>query len=55
MKVLDDGSIVDNPDAKMAITDSTRNMIRETIANGLEQNLRPFHNCRQRRHGWRFR
>ena len=39
MKVLDDGSIVDNPDAEWAITDSTRDMIRDAIADGLADNI----------------
>ena len=32
------GKLVDNPDAKYAISESTRNMVRDTIASGLYQN-----------------
>lgn len=39
MRVLDDGSIVENPDAEWAITDSTRDMIRDAIADGLADNI----------------
>ena len=38
-KILDDGSIVDNPDAEWAITDSTRDMIRDAITDGLANNI----------------
>ena len=31
------GELVDNPDAKFAITDTTRDMLRATIANGLHR------------------
>jgi hypothetical protein len=34
-----DGELVDNPDAEWAITDATREMLRQTIADGLDQNL----------------
>lgn len=37
-RVLVDGSIVDNPDARWAITEATRDMIRDTITTVLEQN-----------------
>lgn len=33
------GDLVTNPNAKYAITDSTRDMLRNTIADGLEQNI----------------
>ena len=35
----DDGELIDNPDAKWAIDESTRTMLRNTIAQGLEDNL----------------
>lgn len=38
-RVLEDGSIIDNPNAKWAIDESTRDMIRETISGALEENL----------------
>jgi hypothetical protein len=38
-RVLADGSIIDNPDAKWAIDETTRTMIRDTIAGGLEDNI----------------
>jgi hypothetical protein len=38
-RVLEDGTIIDNPDAKWAITDTTRGMIRDTIAGALADNL----------------
>lgn len=38
-RFLADGSLVDNPNAKWAITDTTRLMLRETIAKGLEDNI----------------
>lgn len=34
-----DGELVDNPNAEYAIDDTTRDMLRATIADGLEQNL----------------
>ena len=34
-----DGNIVDNPDAEWAITDLTRDMIRQAISDGLDNNL----------------
>ena len=34
-----DGELIDNPDAKWAIDESTRTMLRNTIAQGLEDNL----------------
>ena len=34
-----DGELIDNPNAKWAIDDSTRTMLRNTIAKGLEDNL----------------
>lgn len=38
-RVLDDGAVIDNPDAEWAITDSTRDMIRNAIADGLADNI----------------
>jgi hypothetical protein len=38
-RVLEDGTIIDNPDARWAITESTRTMIRDTISGGLADNL----------------
>ena len=38
-RILDDGTIIDNPDPKWAITESTRDMVRDTITRGLEDNL----------------
>lgn len=38
MKYDDDGDLVPNPDAKWAITDTTRTMLRDIIATGIEQN-----------------
>jgi F like protein len=37
MKRDDDGKLVENPDAKWSITESTRAMVRDTIADGLER------------------
>lgn len=34
-----DGELIDNPNPQWAITESTRNMLRTTIADGLEKNL----------------
>jgi hypothetical protein len=34
-----DGKLVDNPDAEWAITDSTRDMLRDTIKSGVEDGL----------------
>ena len=33
------GTLIDNPNAKWAITQTTRDMLRQTIADGIEQNL----------------
>lgn len=38
-RVLEDGSIIDNPDAKWAISESTRTMLRDTISGGLADNI----------------
>lgn len=38
-RVLDDGTIIDNPNPKWAITESTRTMVRDTIAGGLADNV----------------
>ena len=38
-RVLDDGTIIDNPNPQWAITNSTRDMIRDVIADELEQNI----------------
>lgn len=38
-RLLEDGTLVDNPNAKWAITDSTRDMIRTTIERGLKDNI----------------
>lgn len=38
-RVLPDGSIIDNPDARWAITSSTRRMIADAISSGLESNV----------------
>jgi hypothetical protein len=38
-RVLADGTIIDNPDAKWAIDETTRTMIRDTIAGGLADNI----------------
>lgn len=38
-RFLADGSLIDNPNAKWAITETTRTMLRETIAKGLEDNI----------------
>jgi hypothetical protein len=38
-RILADGSIVDNPNAKWAIDETTRTMIRDTIAQGLADNI----------------
>jgi hypothetical protein len=35
----DDGELIDNPNAKYAITEPTRNMLRSIIADGLEDNI----------------
>jgi len=37
-RILPNGDIIDNPRAEMAITGSTRDMIRNAVAEGLEQN-----------------
>jgi SPP1 gp7 family putative phage head morphogenesis protein len=37
MKRDDDGNLVENPDAKWSVTQSTRAMVRDTIADGLER------------------
>lgn len=37
-RVLEDGSVIDNPNAKWAIDQTTRDMVRETIASGLADN-----------------
>jgi hypothetical protein len=39
MRVLEDGSVVENPNAAWAITDSTRDAIRNAIADGLADNV----------------
>jgi len=39
MRRLDDGTLVENPDPRWSINQSTRNMIRGTIVDALEQNL----------------
>ena len=36
-KVLDDGSVVDNPDAKWSIADTTREDLRAVLTDGVEQ------------------
>ena len=36
---MPDGSLIDNPNAKWAITDSTRDMLRTIISDGLEENI----------------
>ena len=33
------GDLVDNPDARWSVTESTRNMVRDTIAKGIEENI----------------
>lgn len=38
-RVLADGSIIDNPSPRWAITQTTRDMVRDTIARGLGENL----------------
>ncbi len=38
-RVLDDRTTIDNPNPQWAITDSTRDMLRNVIANGLEHNI----------------
>ena len=38
-RVLDDGTIIDNPNAAWAISDSTRDALRDVIASGLEDNI----------------
>lgn len=38
-RVLPDGTIIDNPDAKWSITETTRSSIRDTIAGGLRDNI----------------
>lgn len=38
-RVLEDGTIIDNPNPKWAITESTRTMVRDTIAGGLADNI----------------
>lgn len=38
-RVLPDGTLVDNPDATMAITELTRTRLRDVIANGLKDNI----------------
>jgi hypothetical protein len=40
-RILDDGSIVDSPNPQIAITDSTRDMLFDTINDGLEGKLSP--------------
>lgn len=37
-RVLPDGTIIDNPDARWAISDSTRTMVRDTIGRVLREN-----------------
>lgn len=37
-RVLSNGDVIDNPDARWAITESTRDMIRDTITRVLEEN-----------------
>lgn len=38
-RVLADGTIIDNPDARWAIDETTRVMVRDTIAGGLRDNI----------------
>jgi hypothetical protein len=38
-RVLEDGSIIDNPNAKWAIDESTREAIKNTISEGLHENI----------------
>lgn len=38
-RVLQDGTIIENPNPEWAITESTRSMVRETISRGLDDNL----------------
>ena len=38
-RVLPNGDVIDNPNARWAIDQSTRDMIRDTISKGLEDNL----------------
>src|SRR5271168_2668055 len=39
MRVQDDGTLVPNPDAKWAITDTTRDAINRSVQNALEHGL----------------
>jgi hypothetical protein len=39
MRVQDDGTLIENPDAEWAITDSTRDELRRVISTGLEDNV----------------
>lgn len=38
-RVLEDGSVIDNPNPRWAITQTTRDMVRDTIAGGLKNNI----------------
>jgi hypothetical protein len=38
-KFNDEGDLVDNPDAQWAITDATRDALKDVIANGLDDNI----------------
>ncbi len=39
MRVDSDGSIIENPNARWSVTESTRDMVRRTIEKGLEDNI----------------